>query len=355
MRSEKHLMLFAFLLFAGSFTILQAQSLVNRLLTPVYITSSMMFGYDSNVLKLSENEIETTGENLWILGDMDTFDSGMIRPALKIEYSPVIFSDHETRFTVDTRYTYYSQSQKKTYSSASVKMETHLWKYTWLKLGYSIQPDVYLRTFVDRDRINQDPFTCTFANETVWSSISFPIVRETWITGKVKQNNQYYNTSFTEFDIEKIGAEGRITSVYFRPFHLSIFYANAEGENTSYNSGYISTTFDRSYLERSFGGYVKLHCKKWINSITQSIAVSQRFYQSEDSDDPIHSGREQEEILYRIFLKKEFQSGFALELNGNYRSRTTFSEFDWVEDLKSFSKFDFGITISNNTILDLFY
>ena len=98
-----------------------------------------------------------------------------------------------------------------------------------------------------------------------------------------------------------------------------------------------------------------MHCKKWINSITQSIAVSQRFYQSEDSDDPIHSGREQEEILYRIFLKKEFQSGFALELNGNYRSRTTFSEFDWVEDLKSFSKFDFGITISNNTILDLFY
>lgn len=334
---------------------IHAQPLMNRLMTPVYITSSVLFGYDSNVLRLSEHEMENAFEDVSILGDMNTFDSGIVRSELEVEYSPALISGHETRFTFDANYSYYSESLEKTYSSFSAKLETHLGRYSWFKAGYSIQPDIYLRTFVDKDQIGQDRISCIFANETVWSSLSFPVLKKTWVTGKAIQNRQYFNEFFTEFDMEKIKAEGRLTTARFNPFRMSLFYGIGEAVNSTYRSGLISTAFDRSYHEQSFGGNLKFHAEKWINSITGYITVNQRFYLSEDADDPLHTGREQEEIFYRLSVKKDLPKKFVIECVGHYRVRQTFSEFDWVEKLKSYSKFDLEIILSSNTILDLFY
>ncbi len=354
MRTKIHIV-YLLMISAVVLNCLQARPFTDWFATPIYVKSSVSFGYDSNVLKLSNREMDSAGENLSILGDMTTFDSGIIRPRLELEFSPIIFHSRETRFTFKGQYAYFSHSMEKTYSSYSARMQLHLGSYSWLKIGYSLQPDIYLRSFIDRDRIDQTPLPCSFQNETIWSSLSLPIAKQSWITGKVKKNHQYFGSSFTEFDIEKIGAEGRLTIAVFTPLRLSFSCSQSEAENPTYQSGLISTVFDRSYQERSFGGTITYQSRKWVDSITQSFQLSQRFYRSEAQNDPIHSGREQEEFLYGVVIKKSFRNGFAAELNGHYRSRQVFSDFDWVEELKRFSKFDVGITLSNNTILDLFY
>ncbi|MBC8215307.1 MAG: hypothetical protein ISS10_02975 [Candidatus Marinimicrobia bacterium] len=336
-------------------SILSGQPFLNRVLTPIYVTSSVMFGYDSNVLKLSESEMDDAGVNKDILGGMQTFDSGIIRPEMQIEYIPELIRNHETRLVLNASHAVYSHSRDKSYSSWSVKMETHLGHYSWLKLGYSLQPNIYLRPYIDRDKIDLTARSCTFANETIWSSVSFPLFDKTWFTGKVKQVHQYFDESFTEFDTEKRCAEGRLTTKILNPFRLSLSGGIAHGQNTTHNSGYISTSFDRSYNEKSMAGSLAYLPKKWIYSVGNSLELTQRFYTSEIIDDPVHAGREQEEIQYRLWIKMKLQDRIFLELNGKYRERQTYSEYEWVEEFKSYSKIDFWITISTNTSLDLFY
>ena len=45
-------------------------------------------------------------------------------------------------------------------------------------------------------------------------------------------------------------------------------------------------------------------------------------------------------------LKKELNYNFDVEVRSKFRTRRVFSEFEWVEELKSFNRYEFSIKIS---------
>ena len=71
---------------------------LDRFRVPIYATTSVQVGYDSNIFRFSESDMADTYEDVSFMGDSEKFDSGMIKSGLEIEYSPALWNNHEIRF-----------------------------------------------------------------------------------------------------------------------------------------------------------------------------------------------------------------------------------------------------------------
>ena len=60
--------------------------LMNRIIVPLYYTSTFSYGYDSNVLKFSDEEQIDSISEPWVLGDNEISSS-----VFKLELSLIIF------------------------------------------------------------------------------------------------------------------------------------------------------------------------------------------------------------------------------------------------------------------------
>ncbi len=76
------------------FNVVFGQSILDRLIVPMYIESEFSLGYDDNYLKLS---IPEQVDNMqYRLGDSDGKESVVFRNRINILYIPYIFHNHET-------------------------------------------------------------------------------------------------------------------------------------------------------------------------------------------------------------------------------------------------------------------
>jgi len=109
------------------------QAFTDRLKTPIFFNASLSMGYDENILKFSEREKTDASFNPQLLGNTETFDSAILRPEIRLTYSPVFHTDHATNFSFGIAHSSYQQLGEKSYSSYVLKFEQHLSEYSWLE------------------------------------------------------------------------------------------------------------------------------------------------------------------------------------------------------------------------------
>ena len=126
------------------------QSLLNRLIVPLYIESEISYGFDDNYLKLSKYE-KNDDDIHSIMGDSKSISSDIFKNKINILYIPYIFRNHETRFDFRLLSSNYKSSQLKSYYSYHFKLSQHLAAYTWIKLSYSYNPSFYIKSYYKRD------------------------------------------------------------------------------------------------------------------------------------------------------------------------------------------------------------
>ena len=97
---------YSWLLLIGS--LLFSQSMINRLKVPVIMKGTMGFGYDNNYLRLSDKEIRE--DDVHVYGISKTLDSPIMKPTVKLIYSPVIVDDKTTNIITSISYSHLSQS-----------------------------------------------------------------------------------------------------------------------------------------------------------------------------------------------------------------------------------------------------
>ena len=83
-----------FLLSLLLFSVLCSSSIFSGFKVPIYYTSSVSMGYDNNLFRLSNLNLDST--LLPSIVDASAFDSGYITPKLKIDYQPYIIKDLKT-------------------------------------------------------------------------------------------------------------------------------------------------------------------------------------------------------------------------------------------------------------------
>ena len=158
---------------------------------------------DLALLRLSDKEI--TDDDVRQYGITSTIDSPILKPSLKLIYSPAIIDGKTTNIITSVSYSHFTQEIQKSYFITNLSFELKLYSYSWLKVGIRDIPEYYLRNYHDRDLSNIDYFSCTFSSQRYFASYSLPIKRfdRTWMKVYADYTKEYYNPHFTEFDLDK--------------------------------------------------------------------------------------------------------------------------------------------------------
>jgi len=342
-------------------TMLSAQSMQNRLMVPIYVYPSLSFGYDSNFLKLSDDEIDQTVLGAEILGGAPTFDSDIIKTKMKLFYSPVLSNRYETEFYFTFSHSMYGQLKEKSYSRYSLLYGQHLGPYNWLKIGYANLPEYFIRNYIDRDLTGNFRYPCSFSSEEVFISYSFPIGEVSWLRFKAKGMNEYYNSYFTEFDQQKLTGQIEFHSEIYRRMQYSVSLSHGGSKNIAYDSGLISTLVDRSYLidKITLGLTHRPHWNPLIQKYGISLSAEQRLYDLESELDYFNDWKYYFESNLFMWSQIQIHDDISLKVSYQYRNREAdsnpFGEFYWVKEVKDFSKHVLWFDFSYDLVMDLFY
>ena len=340
---------------------LYSQSLMNRLRVPITIKGEMDFGYDNNFLRLSDKEIRE--DDIQKYGISSTLDSPILKPAIKLIYSPVIINGKTTNFVTYFSFSHYSQAMQKSYLKTNLSLELKLRSYSWIKVGIHDIPKYYLRNYHDRDLSNIDFYDCTFSSQGYFASYSLPIKRlhRTWMKLYADYTKEYYNPHFTEFDLNKWMFQIDMNHRFKDKHNIKFSIAHGSGKNISYGSSLSSASLDRSYIfDKVKSEFIYKNRKHNIlKQLGISILLEQRYYALISDQYSFDNWKYYLDGRTKIWFDWDIMDDIGIRtwyLN-RWRNADTqlYGDFEWVEDIKSYSKHEIWLEFSYELSLDILY
>ncbi|MAV64190.1 MAG: hypothetical protein CMG00_03245 [Candidatus Marinimicrobia bacterium] len=328
--------------------------LKNRYLVPVYLRIGLSTGYHDNVFQFSSRE-KNDIDSYNYMGDASNYDSFYLKPDFRILYSPKIFNQKITNFIFNASFSNFLNVEDKNSFNYSVRFEYKIKSFNWIKISYRNSPNNFLRYYNDNDLPEQKYFLCDYNSDSFYVSYSAAFGKYGWSRFKLYVANQFYNPNFTEFDTRhsKISFKHYFK---FRGYKLNASFSYLLADNVSYDSGQLSSEFDRSYTGNIISFEIKDDLKnKFLDKILLGYTYSERFYKSESSFDPLHSGRSHSEHVVSLEIRKKIREDVQLGLKYQARNRNTISDFEWVESLKSFNGNQILFKIIYDMDIDTFY
>jgi len=242
-------------------------------------------------------------------------------------------------------------------------METKLKSYSWLRFGIRYIPKYYLRNFLDRDMSNVDFYECTFSSTEYFSNYSFPLkrIKRAWVKLYFGFTQEYYNPSFTEFDLNKSLFQLTINKRLKNKSKLKFEIANGYAENISYGSSLLSASLNRSFTFDRLRGDLNLHVKKnkLIRNILLSIQIEQRYYSLDSKKYTSDNWKYYIDGKMKIKMYWNFSDVYGVSSLYQYRFRDAssrlYGDFEWVEGAKSYSKHEVWLEFTYKFVTDILY
>jgi len=336
-----------------------SQSILERSIVPLYIKSEFSYGYDDNYLKLSQPEKNSDLE--YRMGDSKQVNSNIIKNKFNILYMPYIFNNHETKFDFTISASKYSSSTLKSYNNYYIRVAQHLAPYTWAKFSYSYTPSFYIKSYLQSDpyilyNFKEDNYMPSlFNSEKMSFELAAPILylNRIYFSIKYVTESQYYNTNFTEFDLEITSYYLKIRKKIFGNLNLSLAYMHSTADNISYRNGLLSTkNKDRSYTQykiySSFSVQNFYFLGRKISSGFYSVYERREFSSSLETD-KLHFKRTHDDLAINYWLKRHLNNNFDIKFKAASRFRNTFSPYNTegitVSRFKTFEKFEIWLSI----------
>jgi len=307
--------------------------------TPLNVSVLFHNGYDSNVMRFSIDEMDNVLNNKNIMAGASTFDSHIGRIGTRLAKSIYLKTGKEINISSSFNFSNYTNNPNKRYWSGNI---TSTYKFgSYKKLKYSIRhlDRYYLRHYVDRDVSTKALSPCFFTDRDQLVTMSNPLPKRMWITLGFGFLQRYYDTPFTEFDLDVRYLRLKMNKRIKRFGTVSFQIDRGLAKNISYNKTAISSEFDRSYENLEW--YVPIKMDKslyFFNEIGLSIRQEIRVYEAESLDDPLHAGRNHRDFKFDFWIAKDIKEDIELRLSVRYRNRNTESNYSWVEGLKSFNQ-----------------
>tara|TARA_B100000686_G_C16806876_1_gene991960 strand:- start:36971 stop:38002 length:1032 start_codon:yes stop_codon:yes gene_type:complete len=341
MTEHKHTILIIFILslsFAG---------------TPLEYAFQVTTGYDSNTMRLSQEEFRKASLKPSLLGGSDTFDSFVYRFGLSGNKSIWNSKKKELILSVSIALTDYIHNPNRKYDSGRFGVKYKWGPYKSIKYSIRYLDQFYLRHYVNRDISNSILASSVFSDRDQSIKVTQKISRRSWINLSTGFLQRYFEDPFSEFDLDIYYIRGkvdkRISKFGIVAFQLDMGMA----DNITYGKTAKASILDRSYWSTEW--YVPVRIKYNIpilNEIGFSARRGERIYVAEDPEDPLHSGRSHIDMKYDLWLKKNITEDLNIVLTGRYRIRNTSSTYEWVEDLKSFQLFQLWFKVEWEMVYD---
>ena len=321
--------------------------------TPLEIEISIGAGYDDNAMRFSDNEISEAAQEIEMLGGAKTFDSFISKWGASA--SKEFLNNKKKYIKIKTTFSSsnYRDSPEKKYWSSGFDLSYHWGSYRNIKYSLRHLNEFYLRHYINRDVSVRDLEACFFSDRNQALSITHRISKPLWITISTGYLQRYYERPFTEFDLDIVYFRSRLNYKLRSIGSVSLQVNRGIADNISYSSQIRPSSFDRSYETTEL--YIPIKVNKnlpIVSEIGLSMKTELRKYEAEDPRDPLHSGRSHQDIKYDLWIKKKLTEDVGISLKSRYRQRTTNSEYEWVNDLKTFKQFQFFFNIEWDLIYD---
>lgn len=363
------------------FTLLLTQ---NKIFNLVSIDNSLTFGRDSNVMRFSNNEISQMDKTPYFLppGNIST---NFLKYGTKLKfYSNKAFLSYlfknKTNYSISFNYTLNLNHNKKSNKNFSFKIDQQLGNYKHLYFGYFLMPKFYLREYEDLDfsSILYENENTTFSfdcysnscdeyddyleeyNNYIYSLVyassifdlerlslayQFPFKKKySRLKLGAGYEKQLYNKQFTEYDL-KIKIRFIEFSYNKNKQKFAIYYDGKNASNFTYENGLFSTdNFDRSYRENK----IKFSFSESLSK-KKSYGIIADIYHRKNSSiietDKLHYLRKHKDATISIWYKINNHK-FMI----SHRTRSTTSPYQWVESLKTFTRYIMSYTFTFNKI-----
>ena len=379
-----------FFLFSGSFIF--SQSLMNRLRVPITINGKIGIGYDNNILRFSKEDINCQSPDICPdlnkQGITSTLDSPIIKPMLKLKYSPVIIDGKTTNIVSSVSYSHFTHAMQKSYFITNLSLEIKLRSYSWVKLGHRYLPEYYLRDYIDRDMepgkwkeySYGDSFvdttgisfgSCSSKSQKYFISYSFPLqwIKRTGVKLYSDFTQEYYRDPknngdpFTEFDIDKYMVQIELNHRMKKKHRIKLAVSTGFADNITYAASLQKELVDRSYVFDKIRGEIVINHRRLrtIKATGLSIQLEQRLY------DNIYQPKQIIDYDWKYYLDGRAKVWCNWNIIGDIEIKTwyqyrwrdvytpPYSDVEWVEDVKSYSKHEFWLEFSYKFITDILY
>ena len=328
-----------------------AQSLSQRLMAPVFFEIGIDPNYQSNPLNLSDVEIEKAGSDTVYLGGIKYSSSNVVSFSGKLNYAPKLISGRKTRISAQVNIHAYRDIPERSYQTYSIGLRQSLGKYRYLNLGYWILPEYYLRHFLleNPQTLLSNRESCSFGTDRLWLGLEHRLSKKNKVEYRLTVRNEIYQAPFSHYNLQMLEGDLKFGIEPFKSVKLTaeIQYGLADNLN-DYDQN------DRSYkylnLRPSLTARVAGN-----HQIRLAARYEQRAYNSEHYDDPLHAGRYQDEIRFDFTLLPSLQGPLKVEPYFGYRERRVESSDATIHDLKSFSRYWFGIRFGFKSVIDMYF
>ena len=313
------------------------------------ISNYMMFGYDSNVSKISSSESLSYNSSPYIL----------FKPSIKTSLQIFKNKNRKTKISFSGKVNYYFDVHQKSNNAFYLNISQSIGNYQSLKFYHAYVKDIYLRKFVDQDNLVSDDIYV--GDDCFFDLIKYRLSYESPYFGdreklelSVYNELQYYSPEFTEYDLNITGMHVKyFTKRKENKYSFQLGYAIADSlfsHVQNFQSGDFSgntlRAVDRSYKELSLKFAYDMPINK-KNVLGFSLSRKQRKYLSEVDfeingqriTDQLHIEREHRDVVFNAWYAFKYLNR-KNKLSFIFRHKDTVSPYSWVEDLKSFSKFN---------------
>jgi len=321
--------------------------------TPIKYSIHFDSGYDSNVMRFSNEEISNAPLSRQIMGGVDTFDSFVYRLGLTGKKSVWIKNGKSIVFSGNYFWSNYNNNIHKKYWSGGFDLSIRWGAYNNFKYVFRNLDSYYLRHYVNRDITVSEMMPCLFSDRNQKIILTKRINRGHWFSIGFGYLQRYYDRPFTEFDLDIYYFHFRINKKINKSINISFQIEPFQANDFFNEKNYLPSNFDRSYesLEWYIPVNIKLN-KLLVNKTGLSLKREYRFYEAEDPNDPLHSGRGHVDSKLEFWLKKRFYDTISITFSTRYRTRKTQSAYDWVQKLKSFEQIQIWFKIDWDLVYD---
>ena len=321
--------------------------------TPFEYTLGLTSGYDSNVMRFSDEEFNEAITDNKLMGGANTFDSYVLKFGLSGEKSIWVMNKKEIVINGSYNWADYKNNPEKKYWSGGFDATFRWGSYKNIKYSLRHLNSFYLRHYVDRDISNSSLSSCFFTDRNQSILLTQRIKKNYWVNFGLGFLQRYYDRPFTEFDLDIIYVKGKINKKIKNLGSIAFQVNQGRAKSESHYLPDRPSSFDRSYETMEWYVPFKINKRiKYLDEIGISIRSENRKYDAEDPDDPLHTGRSHLDRKYDFWIKKEVYDSFSLSVSSRYRTRNTQSAYSWVTDLKSFEQFQIWLKIEWDFIYD---
>lgn len=328
-----------------------SQTLFQRLSAPVFFTGGIQPTYHSNPLNLSEREIEIAANDSEYLGGIAFVSSRVLSVDAALKWAPRIWNGRKSEFSTQIYHHHYFDIRERTYLTWSLRLTQSLGNYRYFSAGYWLLPEYYLRhyNFQDPSSGLYDRKNCSFGTDRLWLGLEHRITKKNRIEYRLNRRQELYQAPFSSYDMQMNELDIILKSRQWKPVSFNFEFQYGESRNVN-----ALDEKDRSYR------YLNLRPTFWLKlPAKQSLKIGgrydQRVYESDQHEDPLHAGRFQDELRLDLSWRIPYGEQMELEPFFTYRERRVDASEEEIAELKSFTRYWFGISMSFDSVIDMYF